>query len=567
MNTISQMCFDRLRTTLQPTRTSLKEFVLTKTKLNGQAFSLKGHEYQGKILELLSDPNINLVITKPSQIGISEVIYRAMLGWASMIRGFSAAVVFPTKAMSNEVFATRVAPIIDECDPLRALKNSNVDSNSVKMFLNNSILYALGASTGSKSTVINRPIRTVIADELARCDLGVITALRSRQRHQIEKSSVYFSTPLFQDADISEEMNQCGVIWEMILCCRHCSHYFFPDFYKNVRLPGFDEDIKMLKQEHIDKLHLNLEDGYLECPSCKQPTEYAYTDFEWVDTAANPRRPKVGIRLGAFCMPARVRVPDMLKDWIAYTDKVEFHQQVLGLPATKADTALDTTKISFVNEEAGTINVWGLDLGKVCHLMIGSVMADKVYAHTRIKIPLKDLTETLPKILSKWNCIAGVVDFLPYSNLSVDFVNTYVNTWAAQYIDPAVPIPEMFKLKIKEDENFGNVRQVLINKNLFFDSMVNEIMGERLVFADRDAEGNDDRAEIREHFEAMRRIRDTRFVELRFSWTKIQGNKNTDHFFHCSAFLLAAARLMVKSTASSLPLSMMLSSFALKKQL
>ena len=562
MNTISQMCFDRLRTTLQPTRTSLKEFVLTKTKLNGQAFSLKGHEYQGKILELLSDPNINLVITKPSQIGISEVIYRAMLGWASMIRGFSAAVVFPTKAMSNEVFATRVAPIIDECEPLRALKNSNVDSNSVKMFLNNSILYALGASTGSKSTVINRPIRTVIADELARCDLKIITALRSRQRHQLEKSSVYFSTPLFEDADISEEMNQCGVLWEQILCCRHCKSYFFPDFYTHVRLPGFNEDIKQLKQDHIDKLHLDLSQGYLECPSCKESTEYEFEDFEWVDTSEHPRRPKVGVKLGAFCMPAHVRVPDMLKDWIAYADKVEFRNQVCGLPATKADTAMDSSKISFEEGEAGAINVFGLDMGRVCHLMIASVFNERVFVHTRIKIPLKDIREVVAVETSKWNCIAGVMDFLPYSDIATEFVNKFQNCWASQYVDPAVPIPELFKLKVHEDSDFGNVRQIQINKNLMFDTYVGEVLNQRFVFS-----VGGDHKEIREHHDAMRRIRNPKYAELRFQWIKAQANKTVDHWFHTAVMTMAAARLMVRSSASSLPLSMMLSSFALKKQL
>lgn len=562
MNPISQLCFDRLRTSLQPTKTSLKKFVLKETKLNGQPFSLKDHEYQGKVLELLSDPDIDLVVTKPSQTGISEVIYRAMLGWASMIRGFSAAVVFPTKTMSNEVFATRVSPIIEDCEPLKALRNNAVDSNSVKMFLNNSIIYALGASAGSKSTVINRPIRTVIADELARCDRGVVTALRSRQRHQTHKSSVYFSTPLFENADIDAEIKKCGIVWEQILKCSSCGHHFFPDFYKNVRLPGFDDDIKQLKQEHIDQLHLDLNEGYLECPECKQPTSYEYDDFEWVDTAENPRRPKIGLRLSAFCMPAFVKVANMLADWVAYEDKVEFHQQVLGLPAAKADTAMDTSLIPFEQAEPGMINVWGLDLGKVCSLMIGSVSPERVYAHTRIKIPLKELTETLPKYVSEWNCIAGVVDFLPYSNLAVDFVNMFPNTWAAQYIDPAVPIPEMFKLKVRDDENFGNVRQIQINKNLFFDNFVNEVMNGRFVFSE-----GDDKTEIREHFEAMRRVRDRRFVELRYQWVKIQGNKNVDHWWHTSIYLAAAAKLMVKSSASSLPLGMMLSSFTLKKQL
>lgn len=561
-NPIAQASFDRLRTALLPTATAVKEFILTKTRLNGKAYSFKNHEYQEKIVDILADPDVDVVIEKPSQTGISEVIYRVMLARVSLIRGFSAAIVFPTRAMSNEVFSTRINPIIADCGPLQAIRNNDVDSNSVKMFHNNSIIYALGASPNSKNTVINRPLRTIIADELARCDRGIITSMRSRQRHQDNKSSIYFSTPLFEEADIDAEMAKCGVIWEQILTCCRCGHQFFPDFYENTCIPGFKEPIKTLKQAHIDEFSLEIDKSYLECPACRRETTHNSTDFTWVNTATHPTRPKIGVRLNAYCLPKYVTVPHMVADWLAYEDKVEFHQQVLGLPATKSDTAMDTTQIVFENGEAGNINVWGLDFGKVCHLMIGTVSNDRIFVHTRLKIPLKDVSTTIPQEIARWNCIAGVVDLMPYTNLAVDFVNKMPNTWAAQYIDPAVPIPELFKLKVKEDENFGNVRLIQINKNLFFDTYVDHLMTGRLVF-----KAGDDRKEIMEHHEAMRRIRDKRFIELRFGWTKPQGNKTVDHFFHTGNYLLAAAKLMVKSSAGSLPLTAMLSSFRLKSEL
>lgn len=563
MNEISQLCFDRLQAALLPTKDSIKDFVLNKTRLNGRPFSLKDHEYQGKILELMAQPDIDIVIQKPSQTGVSEIIYRAMLGWAALIKGFSAAIVFPTRAMSNEVFSTRVSPIIDDSPPLKAIKNNAVDSNSVKMFLNNSILYALGASPTSKNTVINRPIRTIIADELSRCDIGVITTMRSRQRHQKDKSSVYFSTPLFEGADIDEEMNKCGVIWEMLLHCRSCGHQFFPDFYKHVRLPGFDDEIKRLRVADVEELDLDIKRGYLECPSCKQPCEHEAEDFTWVDTATKPGRPKVGVKLNAFCLPAYVRVPEMLADWLAYEDKVEFHQQVLGLPATKADTTMDVNQISFDSDaKAGLINVWGLDMGKICYLNIGTVTEECVICHTRIKIPLKEIRETVTRYVSEFNCLAGVVDFLPYSDIATEFVNAFPNTWAAQYVDPSTPIPELFKLKIDEDSDFGNVRFIRINKNLFFDTYVNELMNRRFIYT-----WGPDKSEILTHHEAMRRIRNPKFVELRYQWVKAQANKTVDHWFHGNVYLLAAARLAVKSTISALPIGLSLSAFKPKNEL
>jgi len=562
MNPIAEASFSRLESALRPTAHSIRDFILTKTKLHGRPFTLKGHEYQGKIIELLTNPDVDLVVTKPSQTGISEVIYRIVLGWMNYISGFSAAIVFPTRAMSNEVFSTRINPIINDCVPLRAIRNKDVDSNSTKMFLNDSILYALGASMNSKNTVINRPIRTVIADELARCDLGVITALRSRQRHQDHRSSVYFSTPLFEGADIDAEMGKCGVIHEQVLKCSRCGHFFFPDFYKNARLPGFNEEIKFLKQEHIDKMHLDLSTAYLECPKCGRETSYEYEDFEWVDTAENPKRPKVGLRLSAFCMPKYVKVPNMLEDWLAYVDKVEFHQQVLGLPASKSDTTMDTSQMVFDNHEHGTINVWGLDLGKICHLTIASVEQDRVYSHTRVKIPLKDLRQEVPKYLSSFGCIAGVVDLMPYSDIAVEFCNKFPNTWTAIYTDPAKPSPELFKPTIKDDSDLGKVRQLEINKNLCIDTYVNELMNGRFAFKD-----TGDKRDVINHHESMRRVRNPKYMELRYQWIKMQGNKTVDHWLHSSVYVFAASRLMMKSSLGCLPLSVSMNSFRLKADL
>lgn len=562
MNPIAESSFARLQAALRPTKSSIKDFILNKTKLHGRPFSLKGHEYQGKIIELLTNPDIDLVISKPSQTGISEIIYRIILGWMNFISGFSAAVVFPTRAMSNEVFSTRINPIINDCEPLRALKNKDVDSNSVKMFLNDSILYALGASATSKSTVINRPIRTVIADELARCDLGIITALRSRQRHQEHRSSVYFSTPLLENADIDAEMNKCGVIYEQILKCSRCGHYFFPDFYRHTRLPGFKDEIRALKQEHIDKLHLDLSLAYLECPKCERETSFEYNDFEWVDTSDNPKRPKTGLKLSAYCMPSYVKVPNMLEDWLAYVDKVEFHQQVLGLPATKSDTAMDTSLIQFDNAEHGVINVWGLDLGKVSHLIIATVTQDRIYAHTRVQIQLKDLREKVKEYVSHFGCVAGVVDLMPYSDIAVEFSNIFPNTWTSIYYNPHTPTPELFKFSVKEDDAFGSVRQLQINKNLFIDTYVHELMNGRFAFKD-----GEDKQDVIDHHEAMRRVRDPKYVELRYQWVKMQGNKTQDHLFHASLYAYAASRMLLKGTEGVLPVLLGLQSFKLKVQL
>jgi len=557
-NPISNAAFNRLRTALSPQTASLREFVLTKTRLNGRPFSLKNHEYQGIILDEYSRPDIDIVIEKPSQCGVSEIIYRADLAWSALVSGYASAIVFPTKTMSNEVMATRISQIISECEPLQSLRNNDVDSQSVKMFQNNSIIYALGASTNSRSTVINRPIRSIIADELARCDLDIITALRSRQRHQEHKSSAYFSTPLFEDADIDLEMGKCGIIWEQILQCSRCGHHFFPEFFKHIRLPGFKDELKYLRQEIVERNRIDLDAAFLECPKCARETSYEFAQMEWVDTAEVPHRPKTGIRLSAFCMPHFVKPPAMVKDLIAYSDKNEFVQQVLGRPASKADTTMDVNQILFEAGEPGALNVFGLDLGKISHLVIGTVTQDRLFFHTLLRLPLKTLKEDVIAAISKFNCISGVIDFLPYSDIATSLVNTLPNAWSAIYVSPAIPMPELFKLQVKEDPAFGNIRMAHINKTLMFDTFVGELMSHQIVW-----KASDEKATIKEHHESLRRIRDPKYAELRYTWIKPQGTKTQDHIVHASLYATVAARLMIKSAAGSLPLSMMLTKFKL----
>ena len=187
---------------------------------------------------------------------------------------------------------------------------------------------------------------------------------------------------------------------------------------------------------------------------------------------------------------------------------------------------------------------------------------DRVYAHTFVKLPLKDLREMVPKYVNSFGCVAGVVDLMPYSEISVDFSNSFPNTWTAIYYDPATLVPELFKHKVKEDAALGTVRQMQINKNLFIDTYVNELMNGRFAF--REGEFKED---IKDHHEAMRRVRDPKYVELRYQWIKTQGNKTQDHFFHASLYTFAASRMLMSYTRGSLPLSVGLTSFRLTSEL
>lgn len=562
MNHLAAACLDRIKTGLLPDAEGIKKFILERTRLNGRPFSLKNHEYQEKILDIVSNPNIDLVVQKPAQVGVSEIVYRVNLANMSRIPGFSSAIVFPTAKMASEVMQTRISQIISDSEPLQALRSKDVDSATVKMFANGSITYALGASANSSSSNINRPIRNLIVDEFARADLDIVTSLRSRQRHQDYRSSIYFSTPLILGADIDAEMEKCGVIWEQLFSCSECKHQFFPDFFQHVTLPGFSEEIKFLRQEDVDMKDLNLEDAYLRCPSCGKRTSYEHHQVTWIDTAEAKTRPKIGVKLSAFSMPHYVTVPDMVRDLLAYSDRAEFTQQVLGRPAETSDTTLDTSKIVFERQDAGTINVFGVDVGNICTIAVGTVLPEgRLYIHTVRFVPIRDVETELALEVAKHRCVAGVIDYMPNTVLSVRISNKFPNTWVASYAVPTVPTVELLKLKSKESEGLGLYRDVTINKNPYMDTFCAKVMSGEVTF--RSSEQDD---LIKAHFQAMHRLRDRTRQGIQYVWVKAQGNKTQDHAWHASIYCNVAANLINYGTSFVPNMELMVRGFKLRSE-
>lgn len=560
-NQLAYDSFERIKSALLPDAEGIKKFVLERTRLNSRPFSLKNHEYQEKILDVVSNPNLDLVVMKPSQLGISEVVYRIVMANMARVPGFSSAVVFPTVKMANEVMQTRIAQMIHESPSLRELISKSVDSAAVKMFSNGSIMYALGASAGSTSSNINRPIRCLVVDEFARADLDLVTSLRSRQRHQEYKSSIYFSTPLLQEADIDAEMRKCGTILEQLFACSECHQKFFPDFWDHVKLPGYDDDLKNLRQEVVDTKSLDLTGAYLCCPHCGKPTTYEHYQVTWVDTAEYKTRPKTGIKLSAFSMPRYVSVPDMVRDLLAYTDRAEFTQQVLGKPAEFSDTSIDVSGLEFLNEEPGSLNVMGIDVGNMCTIAIGSIANDHIYSHTNIQVPIMRLEEEVKFLVAKYRVISIVIDYLPNTVLSVKISNLFPNAWVARYIDSVNP--ELLRTKESSHEGLGNYKAVEINKHPYFDHFATTIMENKIKF--RSTENNDS---LKKQLQVMQRIRDRtkQSQGIQYIWVKPHSHA-VDHAHHSNLYMLVAASLIHEKSQSLASFDTMLKGFKLKSDL
>lgn len=547
-NPILQQSLTRITTAIRPQKDVIKKFVTEKTSLLGRPFTTLHHEYQDLLLEELVDPDIQFVCHKIAQAGASEIIYRILMAYAATIPGFSAALVMPSLIQTSETFKIRLAGIIDESPTLKALMDKKVDSASLKRLTNGSCIYGLSGSGTSKSTTISRPIRCIVADELQYISMKTLSSMAARQRHQEHKSTIYFSSPRFKDSDIDLEIQKCGHIWQAILKCNKCNHEFFPNFWDNVKLPGFNNPIRSLTLNKVTNANLNISESYLECPKCNRPIPFGYPHTTWVNTAESPNMPKRGMKIGPFDLPHYIGPKELIADMVRMDDRNEFKCQFLAEPISARENALDITQIKFENHDPGTLNVFGLDIGKYSCLTIGSILEGRLYIHKIEFLPVKSIRQDLVKLLNEYRCVSGVIDLLPYTELTAHFINTVPNTWAAIYantIQSARKL-ELFTLKSKDDEAVGNIKVININMTPAFDSFADQIVNSLITYKSSSADNL-----ILDQLAVMSRQRDYRGgigdnIETSFRWMKPNGRAE-DHIHHSSLYCYLAGKLLSKN--------------------
>lgn len=551
----------RIKQGLRPDSTSLVRLIEEETYLNLRPYSFRGHEFQQYIVELIEkNLDIDLSVEKCSQIGASEVFFRVVLGLMALTPGYAVGYLMPSVAFSNEVLKTRISPIIETSPLLKTLIHPEVDSSSVKMFKNSSILYALGASVNSKTTLINRPMRLALSDELDKLDYDVHTGLRSRQTHQPHKPAICLSTPTYPGVGINAEAAG-RQLHRQIIICQSCKHEYFPDYFTQVELPGYQDPILSLTQEKINQMGLDTNDAFHFCPECHTPSDLSPPNRQWVVEDKHLR--KIHVRLTPFDAPSFIKPGDLVASQIRYSSIGEFRNQSLGLPTELKDATVDVTQVVFINEEAPTgLRIAGMDLGKISHYMEATLSQNKIIVDKIELLPVATLETDVVELVKAGNVCSMCADSLPFLDTSHKLSGKIPQYWPAIYTVPVQPQPELFKLKMNDDEN---VRQVNVQKNLMMDTVAAMLMDGQIVFR---RSGFDKL--LLEHFQSMRRVRDYKFQDIRFKWVKSTTmetqHKAEDHLWHTLIYLVVASKIIGQANfgRGSLPITTLLHSFQTK---
>lgn len=541
---------ERLRSSLSAkNHDTLRSFLETHTFIRGKPFSFTGHEYQRKILE---DKSQNKVIIKCAQIGISELSARMALAYSVLMNGFSTIYTLPSATAAVNFMKTRIDPVVDGSPYLSEMVNKDVDNSSVKRFGKDSYLYLRGAQVDRQA--ISIPCDLLINDEIDNSDLGVLTLYESRIIHSPFKYTIKLSTPTVPGYGIDLAYKESRR--NLNLCkCHHCNHWFYPDYFRDVKIPDFNGTLGSITKSHFASPTFRWLDAFVACPKCGLAVDLSPEHREWVVENPNDAFPAAGFRISPFDCPKVITPADLVKSSVDYERPQDFHNQRLGLPMEDNESSLaieelDRCIVSTL-PGSGWNRVMGLDMGMTCWCHIAEVLPDDtiVIIHTE-GIPLARVIERRRELRQQYRVRMTVVDHGPYTETVYRMQSEDPNLFAAIYT--TAKGQDLFRTKIQEaDEEKGKdeTRNVYIQRNRGFDLRMGMVRAGQIL---KVSDAHD--AKWKEHLTDQKRIRMFMQDELQFVWQKTKGE---DHLDHALLYTIIASKLVGAASGSTVRLPLL----------
>lgn len=524
----------RLKTAVlrRHTAASIAKYISDETTYAGQPYSYLDHEFQERIL---SDTSKDLVVIKCSQVGISEAAARMALALVNVLRTYKIAYTLPNDKMAALFTKTRIDPVIAGSKSMTMNIHKNANNADVKQF-GESFLYIKGAV----SAPISLPIDHNIHDEVDYSSQDVLGEYRSRLTHSKWRRTTMFSTPTIPGWGIHLAFQSTRQFYN--LCkCNHCNHWFQPDYYKHVRIPGYTRDL--LEVTKITLPQLRWREALIICPSCGKAPSLQKEHREWVQENPDALFEAAGYQITPFDAPNVIEVSYLVEASTKYARLQGFMNANLGLAAEDSEATLTQEDFEnvFVNAEAGSAvqYVMGVDVGAMYHFVVAAVDAwgDMFVVHTE-KVSMGNARKRYAELRAKWRCGCSVMDSMPHAETVMALQASDPNLYAAVYVVSKSIVTHTVVDKVEEKEKGrAFVRQVNVNRSKALDAYMEFIRGAHLVVKDSEA-----RQEIVAHHMSMKRVKtyDHESGEMSYSWQKTDGH---DHFHHAFLYCWVAGRI------------------------
>jgi len=534
---------------------TLPEWLCKHTKHNGSPFSFTDHEYQERFLR---EESQEVVIRKPSQVGMSEASARLAVALCNIIPGYTVIYTLPTAKFAGTFMRTRLDPIIDGSEYLSAAVHNSTDNAEVKRF-GDSYLYLKGSQ--SNNAPISIPADHLIHDEVDFSSQEVISQYQSRLTHSKYKRKTKLSTPTIPGYGIDYEFQRSRRHFNLVKC-NHCNEWFSPDYYAHVRVAGFTGDLHEITKHSL--YHIAYQEAYVACPACGKAPSLQPEHREWVCENPSEHFVAAGYQISPFDAPNIIAPGYLIEQSVQYKRLPDFINYGLGLPSEDKDSTLTETELRGAIIQGQPSGAWGivmgLDMGLLCHCVIMAVAPDSlVYiVHTEI-IMVGEVVKRRKELAREWRVRMTVVDAQPYTETVMRMQEEDMNLYAAYYTS-VKSIETHVVRKKDEDEGAGvnSLRQVNVNRNRAFDGFMDMLRGGGL---HKVSDKNDD--VWVSQLQDMKRVKQyTAEEELAYVWQK--STAGDDHFHHASLYAWTASR-MLGMTRSMIVIPTLITSFRVKE--
>jgi hypothetical protein len=512
--------------------TEVSKWISRNTTINGRNFSYKNHEYQPRILDSTAR---ECVIRKCSQVGISELSIRKALALCGMIKEFTVVYTLPTATLASVLVRTRVNPVIEESAYLKGML-TGTDSVEVKQFGAGSFLYMKGAA--SSNAPISIPTDFLVHDELDFSDPLVISQYQSRLTHSLYKMRLKLSTPTIPGKGIDSAFMQSKRHFNFARC-NHCNHYFIPDYYDHVKIPGYSGDLRDITKTRIHTI--NHTEAYVECPKCGKKPNLAPKYREWVCENKDENHVADGFQVSPFDCPNLITPSYLIEASTSYTNIGEFINFNLGLPHFSRESVLSPDEVQgvIVNSyhEGSAFTVMGVDLGKTCHITIARCSFDGAMQVVHIEeVPLAQLKIRYRELRTQYRVRAAVIDSLPYTDMVMALQAEDMNLWACVYTESSgVHLYTVHKADQAPESGTQEMRQLNVSKDRTFDALMDFIRSGDFSKVSCQLD-----SVFVSHCTDMRRVKDwsTKQQAMKFKWVK--SEQGEDHFWYSTSYAYLA---------------------------
>lgn len=547
---------ERVKAAVLKTHTlaSAGDWICQNTRLRGENFSFKDHEFQRVIVD---DPSREKNVRKCSQVGVSELSLRVALALANILDGTTWIYTLPAAQFMKLFVKTRIDPVIESSPTLKANIDNTTDNMEIKRF-NDAFLYFKG--TIGQAAAISVPADGVIHDEVDFSDQQVMSNYQSRLTHSPWKLKYRFSTPTVGGYGISAEFDVSRRHWNFVKC-NHCAEWFLPDYFKHVHIPEFNGEKKEITKDRLQLLRW--QDAVFLCPGCGREPDLGPEHRTWVCENPGDSHEAAGYQIQPFDAPRIIMIPDLVKSMAEYDRFVDAVNFGLGLPAEDKETSLtveDLERIKVMGAQPGAFtHVMGIDMGMQCHIMVGAVnpYGQLMVVHTEV-VPLARIEERKKELAVTYRVVLTVMDALPYTDIVLRMQGSDPNLYGAIYVNLKSLKPYVVGKKDEEEkalegdrkatEGEQRERQVNINRSKAFDALMQDVRSGNVVIV-----ADDNWPTIVRHLQDMKRIKEfTIEREVSYVWQK--STKGIDHFHHTLLYLWVAAKMRgVASVGVALP--------------